>query len=334
MTPSRPIAVSVGEPAGIGPDLILAAAARGETGGLVLVADADMLESRAALLKLSVNVERYAPQTPIGDKKGTVTVLHTPLAAPVVPGQLNPDNSAGVIAALERAGRGCMDGEFAALVTAPIHKGVICDGGLAFSGHTEFLAELTGTEQVVMLLASGALRVALATTHLPLAEVPKAIKRERLVTTLKILHGDLQRKFGISSPRIAVLGLNPHAGEGGHLGSEELDTIVPAMDEARSAGLQLSGPWPADTAFNASLRGNTDAYLAMYHDQGLPVLKYASFGNAVNVTLGLPIIRTSVDHGTALDLAGSGKADGGSLREALALAKHLVGQAPDFRDPQ
>lgn len=320
-----PIAVSVGEPAGIGPDLVLQAARDGLTDKLVVVADRTMLEARAAHLDLSLHIQDYIAQAP-PTSAGTLTVLHTPLATPVTPGQVNPTNSAGVLAALTRAAQGCTRGEFGALVTAPIHKGVICDSGVAFSGHTEFLAELTETARVVMLLASGSLRVALATTHLPLAAVPAAINVRDLLTTLKILDDDLRRKFGIAAPRIAVLGLNPHAGEGGHLGREELDVIIPALEAARADGLQVSGPWPADTAFNPGLRETTDAYLAMYHDQGLPVLKFASFGEAVNITLGLPIIRTSVDHGTALDLAGTAGADGGSFRAALALARELAEQ--------
>lgn len=320
-----PIAVSVGEPAGIGPDLVLQAARDGLTDKLVVVADRTMLEARAAHLGLSLNIQDYTGQPP-PYSAGTLAVLHTPLATPVTPGQLNQANSAGVLAALTRAAQGCTRGEFGALVTAPIHKGVICDSGVAFSGHTEFLAELTETARVVMLLASGSLRVALATTHLPLAAVPAAINVPDLLTTLKILDGDLRGKFGISAPRIAVLGLNPHAGEGGHLGREELDVIIPALEAADADGLQVNGPWPADTAFNPGLRATTDAYLAMYHDQGLPVLKFASFGEAVNITLGLSIIRTSVDHGTALDLAGTGTADGGSFRAALALARELSEQ--------
>jgi 4-hydroxythreonine-4-phosphate dehydrogenase len=233
-------------------------------------------------------------------------VLHIPLAAAVSPGSPDTRNAAGVLAALDRCIDGCVDGEFAAMVTAPVNKAVICDSGVSFSGHTEYLAERTGAEQVVMLLAAGDLRVALATTHIPLADVPGAISSPLLLQILRVMHSDLRKKFAIAEPRISVLGLNPHAGEGGHLGREDIEVISPALRQHAREGIEATGPWPADTAFNQRLRANSDAYLAMYHDQGLPVLKYASFGAAVNITLGLPIIRSSVDHGTAFDLAGSG----------------------------
>jgi len=242
------------------------------------------------------------------------------LAAPAVPGQLDVANARYVLQTLQMAVDGCLGGQFQAMVTAPVQKSVINDAGIPFSGHTEFLAENTGTARVVMLLAAGDLRVALATTHLPLAQVPAAITAASLTATLRIIHADLAGKFGIAKPCIAVLGLNPHAGEGGHLGREEIEVINPVLELLRAEGMNLLGPLPADTAFSPKLLEQADAYLAMFHDQGLPVLKYAGFGNAVNITLGLPIVRTSVDHGTALDLAGTGAASDGSLRAALELA--------------
>ncbi|MEE4278279.1 MAG: 4-hydroxythreonine-4-phosphate dehydrogenase PdxA [Halieaceae bacterium] len=310
---SRPrIAISAGDPAGIGPDIVLAVAAGDWPAELVVIADADMLKARAEQLGLSASVlER-------------ISIEHEPLAAPAVPGEGDTRNAAAVLEALRRSVAGCQSGDYDALVTAPVNKAVIADSGVPFSGHTEFLAELTNTPRVVMLLAAGDLRVALATTHLPLRDVPVAVERAPLEEILRVLDSDLKAKFGLAAPRISVLGLNPHAGEGGHLGHEDEAVIAPAIAVARAAGIEASGPWPADTAFNATLRTNTDAYLAMYHDQGLPVLKYASFGAAVNITLGLPIIRTSVDHGTAFDLAGTGKADPSSLRAALTMAIELA----------
>jgi 4-hydroxythreonine-4-phosphate dehydrogenase len=252
-------------------------------------------------------------------------VLHRPLAQPVVAGRLDPRNAAYVLGLLDRACDGCSNGEFAAMVTAPVQKSVIMDGGFAFSGHTEYLAARTRAALPVMMLVSGDLRVALVTTHLALADVPRAITRERLLATLRIVHHDLGRHFELSEPRILVLGLNPHAGESGHLGREEIDVIEPAVREARREGLNVHGPVPADTAFAPQMLAGADVVLAMYHDQGLPVIKHVGFGHAVNVTLGLPILRTSVDHGTALSLARTGKADVGSLRAALALAVRLSG---------
>ena len=291
MNAFRPkIAVSAGDPAGIGPDVVLAALQKAWPADLVVLADRAMLEARSELLGLPLGAD--------------TEILNVPLAAPVVPGTGEPSNAAGVLAALKRATRGCMAGEYHAMVTAPVNKAVIAESGVRFSGHTEYLAELTGTDQVVMLLAATSLRVALATTHIPLAEVPKAVTSAPLLALMRILDSDLREKFGIASPRISVLGLNPHAGEGGHLGAEDDAVIAPIIEAAKDEGINASGPWPADTAFNQKLQSETDAYLAMYHDQGLPVLKYASFGAAVNITLGLPIIRTSVDHGTAYNLAG------------------------------
>jgi 4-hydroxythreonine-4-phosphate dehydrogenase len=306
------IAISAGDPAGIGPDIVLAAAQEDWDAELVVIADRAMLEQRAQLLDLPSGVF------------DRLTIADEPLAAEAIPGTGDSRNAAGVLAALRRAVAGCQGGEFDAMVTAPVNKAVIADSGVPFSGHTEFLAELTSARQIVMLLTAGTLRVALATTHIPLSVVPEAVARAPLGNILQTLHDDLKIKFGITSPRISVLGLNPHAGEGGHLGKEDDAIIAPAIAAARDAGIDATGPWPADTAFNAALGEKTDAYLAMYHDQGLPVLKYASFGAAVNVTLGLPIIRTSVDHGTAFDLAGTGKADVGSFRAALKMAIELA----------
>ena len=270
---------------------------------------------------------RDAELVVIGDRAlvgGAPRVEHVPLARPCTPGKLDPANAHYVLAVLDRAIRGCMQGEFAAMVTAPVQKSVINDAGIAFTGHTEYLAEHAGAAHVVMMLVGGGLRVALATTHLPLAAVPRAITRPGLAATLKVLDADLRRRFRIDRPRILVAGLNPHSGESGHLGHEDAEIIAPAIAEARAAGIEANGPIPADTLFVPERVKDADAVLAMYHDQGLPVLKYASFGHGVNVTLGLPFVRTSVDHGTALDLAGTGRADAGSLREALELAIELA----------
>ncbi|KUM05273.1 4-hydroxythreonine-4-phosphate dehydrogenase PdxA, partial [Chromobacterium subtsugae] len=255
---------------------------------------------------------------------GALEVLHVPLAAPAAPGRLDPANGRYVLDTLNAAIDGCLAGEFAAMVTAPVHKGVINEAGVPFSGHTEYLAERTATKKVVMMLAGGGMRVALATTHLPLRAVADAITAPLLFEVIRILHADLKRKFGIAAPRILVAGLNPHAGESGHMGREEIDVIEPALQALRAEGIELIGPLPADTLFNPDKLAQADAVLAMYHDQGLPVLKHASFGAGINITLGLPIIRTSVDHGTALDLAGSGRADPGSLVEAVQLAAQLA----------
>jgi 4-hydroxythreonine-4-phosphate dehydrogenase len=281
-----------------------------------------LLPSPSTQLGLSVRLREFdAARAPATDE---LEVLHVPLAAPVAAGRLDPANSPYVLALLDRAAAGCMDASFAAMVTAPVHKGAINDAGIAFTGHTEYLARLTSTPRVVMMLAGGGLRVALATTHLALAEVASAITREGLEATLRILHRELQRHFGVAAPRILVAGLNPHAGEGGHLGREEVEVILPVLDRLRQQGMRLDGPLPADTLFTPQVLARGDCVLAMYHDQGLPVLKYASFGRGVNVTLGLPIVRTSVDHGTALELAGSGKADAGSLVAAIEMALEMV----------
>jgi 4-hydroxythreonine-4-phosphate dehydrogenase len=277
------------------------------------------MAERARLRGLAFDPPGYSPS-------GTApcSVLHVPTAAPVVPGRLDPANGRHVLALLDRALEGCRSGEFAAMVTAPVQKSTINDAGVPFTGHTEYLALHTGTARVVMMLVGGGLRVALATTHLPLSAVPAAITREGLSETLRIVYRDLRSRFRIARPRILVAGLNPHAGESGHLGREEIEVIAPVLESLRGEGLALEGPLPADTLFTTRNLAGADAVVAMYHDQGLPVLKHASFGHAVNITLGLPVIRTSVDHGTALDLAGKGEIDAGSLEAAIALADELA----------
>jgi 4-hydroxythreonine-4-phosphate dehydrogenase len=319
-------ALTPGEPAGIGPDLCLLLAAQCQPHPLIAITSCDLLTERAAQLGVAVSLIPVKPAAwpDAPAPAGSLYVWDTPVQAPVIAGQLDKANGRFVLETLTRAGQGCVDGHFAGMITAPVHKGVINDSGIAFSGHTEFLAELTHTEQVVMMLATGDLRVALVTTHLPLREVADAITPERLERVTRILHADLVNKFGIARPRILVCGLNPHAGESGHLGREEIDIIEPTLERLRSEGLDLRGPLPADTLFTPKYLEHCDAVLAMYHDQGLPVLKYKGFGAAVNITLGLPIIRTSVDHGTALDLAGTGKIDTGSLRVALETAYQMA----------
>ena len=325
MKPQR-FALTPGEPAGIGPDLCLLLAAQPQPHPLIAITSCDLLTERAAQLGVAVSLIPVTPAAwpDVAAPAGSLYVWDTPVGAPVVAGQLDKANGSFVLETLTRAGKGCMDGHFAGMITAPVHKGVINDSGIAFSGHTEFLAELTHTEQVVMMLATGDLRVALVTTHLPLRDVADSITVERLERVTRILHADLVNKFGIARPRILVCGLNPHAGESGHLGREEIDIIEPTLARLRSEGLDLQGPLPADTLFTPKYLKHCDAVLAMYHDQGLPVLKYKGFGAAVNITLGLPIIRTSVDHGTALDLAGTGKIDTGSLRVALETAYQMA----------
>lgn len=321
------IAVTAGEPAGIGPDLCVMLAARELPARIVVIADRALLQARATLLHVPVELVEFDAAAATCHARGTLVIAHVPVAQPVTPGRLDPANSAYVLRTLERAAQGCLDGTFDALATAPVNKGVINDAGFPFTGHTEFLAERTGARHVVMMLAGGGLRVALATTHLPLKDVARHITRERLENTLRVLRHDLESHFDIERPRIAVAGLNPHAGETGHLGREEIDVIVPVVEALRREGFDLRGPLPADTLFNPERLRGIDCVLAMYHDQGLPVLKYASFGSGVNVTLGLPIIRTSVDHGTALELAGSGRANAGSLIEAIRLAAQLAARA-------
>jgi len=315
------IALTPGEPAGIGPDLVVQLAQRSQAAQLVAIADPDLLKARAAQLGLPLTLHTFEPDAPAcPNAAAELTVLPITLDAPVRAGRLEPANARYVVETLNAAVDGCMNGQFAALVTGPVHKGVINDAGIPFTGHTELLAERTHTPRVVMMLATEGLRVALATTHLPLKDVAAAITAPLLREVLTILHTDLREKFGITQPRILVAGLNPHAGEGGHLGREEIAVIAPTLERLRSEGMQLIGPLPADTLFTPRHLEHTDAVLAMYHDQGLPVLKYKGFGRAVNITLGLPIIRTSVDHGTALELAGSGRADTGSLEYALEVA--------------
>ncbi len=316
------IAVTSGEPAGIGPDICLALAALRPPCRVVILADRGLLAARAAQLGLAPRLRAFDPaQAPAA---GELDVLHLPLAVPVHAGRLDPANSSYVLALLGRAVAGCTAGSFAAMVTAPVHKGAINDAGVPFTGHTEYLAALTSTPRVVMMLVGGGLRVALATTHLALADVAGAVTRETLEATLRILQRELRQRFAIAAPRILVAGLNPHGGEGGHLGREEIEIISPVLDRLRREGMHLDGPYPADTLFTPQVLARGDCVLAMYHDQGLPVLKYASFGKGVNVTLGLPIVRTSVDHGTALELAGSGKADPGSLIAAIEMASEMV----------
>ncbi len=321
---ARRILITSGEPAGIGPDCCVMLATQAWPVELVVAGDAGLLAQTAAALGLSLRLVAYdssAPRSAHG--AGVLTVLHIPTARPVHAGMLDAGNGPYVIEMLDRACDGCVSGEFAAMVTAPVQKSTLMESGYAFTGHTEYLAARTGAALPVMLLLSGSLRVALVTTHLALKDVPPAITRERLLATLRIVHGDLARHFGLVTPRIAVLGLNPHAGESGHLGREEIDVIQPVLELLRAEGMQVGGPVPADTAFTPHFLAGADVVVAMYHDQGLPVLKHVGFGNAVNVTLGLPILRTSVDHGTALSLARTGRADVGSLRAAVQLAVTL-----------
>ena len=360
---SAPLAITSGEPAGIGPDLCVQLAAAHTGIPVVVIADKNLLRQRAAQLGIALEVRDYVAGQVIVGQSNMLQVIHVPLAAECHPGLLNAANSGYVLAMLRRAVQGCQRnkqgrGEFSGMVTAPVHKGIINDAGFQFTGHTEFLAEQTGTKQVVMMLVGGGMRraghgvaqhpvrdrtqraratdrlgasetyngmrVALATTHLALKDVPAAITPSLLESVLCIIRHDLQHRFGIPKPRILVAGLNPHAGEGGYLGREEIDVMVPVLDKLRAEGMDVSAPLPADTLFTPHMLAQCDCVLSMYHDQGLPVLKYASFGQGVNVTLGLPIIRTSVDHGTALDLAGTGKADIGSLLEAIRLAARMA----------
>jgi 4-hydroxythreonine-4-phosphate dehydrogenase len=318
------IILTCGEPAGIGPDLAIQIAQHDWPCQLVIATDELLLRERALQLGVSLFYRRYDATQYQPHVPNNVTLLCIPVAEKVQAGKLNARNARHVLSLLDRACDGCASNEFAAMVTAPVQKSIINDAGIPFTGHTEYLADRTHTSLPVMMLVANQLRVALVTTHLPLSKVSATITQESLSSTLKILHHDLQVKFGIAAPRILVLGLNPHAGESGYLGREEIEVITPVLNAMRSQGMYLTGPAPADTAFTPHMLQHADAVLAMYHDQGLPVLKYAGFGNAVNITLGLPIIRTSVDHGTALDLAGTGKADMGSLAAALTLAIGLA----------
>jgi 4-hydroxythreonine-4-phosphate dehydrogenase len=316
--------LTTGEPAGVGPDLVLIAAQQSWGAHLLAVGDEQLLAARAKTLGLEVLLTRYSTtDTAAPHQAGRLPVVHIPLTAPCTAGATDPLNASYVLAQLDLAVSFCQSGECAGMVTAPVHKAVINEGGIPFSGHTEYLASATGADHVVMLLASNDLRVALATTHLPLRDVPEQLNSAMLRKTLQTLHNVLLNRFGITAPRITVLGLNPHAGEGGYLGTEDQKIIAPVCEALRAEGLTITGPVPADSAFIPDMRSQTDAYLAMYHDQGLPVLKAFGFHGAVNITLGLPLIRTSVDHGTALDLAGTGTADAGSLQAAIQSAIDL-----------
>ena len=316
------LAVTPGELAGIGPDLLIQAAQQGSQHPLIAYADPDALAARAKLLNLPLVLKEPENRAPLNP--GELFIRPVTAPCPAAPGQLDPRNARYVLEALEAATSDCLAGSIDALVTGPVHKGVINEAGIPFTGHTEFLANLTNTPRVVMMLASDTLRVALVTTHLPLRKVPDAITPELLESVIRILDKDLRGHFGIAQPRILVAGLNPHAGEDGHLGREEIEVIRPVLDALNRTGMRLEGPLPADTLFTREHLQGCDAVLAMYHDQGLPVLKHAGFGKSVNITLGLPIIRTSVDHGTALDLAGTGKADTGSLLTAIRYAAFLA----------
>jgi 4-hydroxythreonine-4-phosphate dehydrogenase len=318
-----------GEPAGIGPDLCIDVAQRSWPCDILVAGDADLLEERARQLHRQVRIERVPIDSAASlPSANALRVVHVPVRRPVQAGQLNAENSRYVLQLLDIAADGCLRGNFDAMVTAPVQKSIINDAGIAFSGHTEYLADRTGAALPVMMLASSSLRVVLATTHLPLTAVSAAITPALLEQVLRILDNDLRQRFHLPNPRIMVCGLNPHAGEGGHLGREEIEVISPVISTLRAQGMQLTGPVPADTAFTPHQLEKTDAVLAMYHDQGLPVLKYAGFGEAVNITLGLPIVRTSVDHGTALSLAGTGQANAGSLIAAIEMAIEMVTKRP------
>lgn len=319
------IAITPGEPAGIGPDLVIQLAQQQWPAQLTVFADANMLKQRAAALNLPLELLPYQ-----GDQEqplqgaGQLYIIDIKADAEVVAGELDSANGQYVVETLRQACDANMQGEFAAVVTGPVNKGIINQAGVSFSGHTEFFANQSGTNDVVMLLATKGLRVALATTHIPLAYVSKAITKERLHKVIHIINTDMKLKFGVTEPHIFVCGLNPHAGENGHIGREEIDVMEPALEQLRQEGIKLTGPLPADTIFQTKYLQQADVVLAMYHDQGLPVLKYKGFGSSVNITLGLPFIRTSVDHGTALDLAGSGNADVGSFSVALSEAITLA----------
>ncbi len=321
------LAVTAGEPAGIGPDLAVMLSQTAFSHELVIIADPALLAERAEKLGIALKLSEVDfSQSPQPSAAGELCYLPVKLAAPVKAGQLNPDNADYVLKTLALAADGCLTQQFAAVITAPVHKGVINDAGSPFSGHTEFFAERAGVNKVVMMLATEQLRVALATTHLPLSAVSSAINQPDLLKVIQITAQAMQTQFGIDKPRIAVCGLNPHAGEGGHLGREEIDIIEPVIKAAAAQGIAVSGPWPADTIFVKSRLADYDVVLAMYHDQGLPVLKHQGFGDAVNITLGLPFIRTSVDHGTALDLAGTGEAKVSSLLAAVNMAQSMAAQ--------
>lgn len=325
------LAITSGEPAGIGPDLIIQLAQTAQEHELICIADSSMLQQRAEKLGLPLTINPYDANKTQAKVAGSLTVLEEPLNNPSVCGVADKTNAQSQLNALQRAVEGCMSGEFSALITGPMHKGIINEAGIPFTGHTEYLAELSKTKKVVMMLAApeskNQLRVALATTHLPLSQVSQAITQQNLNEVITILNAEMKKYFSLKEPRILICGLNPHAGEDGHLGMEEIEIITPVINELKNKGFNLKGPLPADTVFTQPYLEDADVVLAMYHDQGLPVLKHVGFGAAVNVTLGLPIIRTSVDHGTAFDLAGTGKANSGSLNAALNMAIQMAEQS-------
>ena len=325
------IAITSGEPAGIGPDIIVSALQQPLAARIVVLADPELMANRAKKLGISLQTIIITDLAQLPEHtSGQICIWPLALAQPAIPGKLDVANASYVLQTLQIAGEGCLSGQFDAVVTPPVHKGILCQTGVHFSGHTEFFQQLCRSDKVVMMLASDQLRVALVTTHLPLKDVAAAISKELLTQVISALQHDLKTKFAVDKPRILVCGLNPHAGEDGHLGKEEIDTIIPVLDTLRQQGMQLIGPLPADTLFTPKYLAHCDCVLAMYHDQGLPVLKYQGFGNAVNITLGLPIIRTSVDHGTALDLAGSGTANDGSLLVAINHAIHMANNTKKF----
>ncbi len=326
-TPVR-IVITSGEPAGIGPDLCAMIAQKEFDADIVAIGDPDVIQARADQRNLPLVIKTFDPASEEKYQIGSLKVLPLPVLNKVIPGELDQANAQYVISTLDTACYGCVNGLFDAMVTAPLHKGVINDSGLSFTGHTEYLAEKSGGDHPVMMLATPTLRVALVTTHAPLSAIPGMITEDIIIQVTRILDHDLRTRFNLENPRIAVCGLNPHAGEGGHLGMEEVDTIIPALEKLVAEGVNVRGPLPADTAFTPHQLEQTDVVLAMYHDQGLPVLKHQGFGDAVNVTLGLPIIRTSVDHGTALDLAGSGDIDEGSLCAAIEMAIEMASEIP------
>ena len=322
---SKPcIAITSGEPAGIGPDIIAQISSAKFNARLVIIGDRDLIQQRASQIGFAHQYIDYQPEQTEANT-GAIELLHIPLAVPCEAGALNKLNAGYVLETLERACRGCLSGEFSAMVTAPVQKDIINQAGIQFSGHTEYLAEICNIKKPVMLLAAGNLRVALVTIHMPLRQVPDAINAELIVEITEIVSHDLQSRFGLNNPHIKVCGLNPHAGENGYLGHEEIEFIIPAIESMRSRGMNVSGPYPADTVFTPAALSDADAVLAMYHDQGLPVLKHVGFHNAINTTLGLPIIRSSVDHGTALDLAGTDRANPGSLIAAIDSAISQIG---------
>lgn len=321
---AAPLVLTAGEPAGIGPDLCVQLAQISQPHPLVVIADKPLLQQRAQLLGMELHLTDYVEGQQLTNSHHHLAVIHVPLLRACTPGKLDAENSQYVLATLRRAVQGCAFGKFSGMVTAPVHKGIINAAGIPFTGHTEFFAEQTNTTQVVMMLVGGGMRVALVTTHLPLREVSDAITPALLESVLCILRRDLQKRFGIPHPRIFVAGLNPHAGEAGYMGREEVEVMIPVLNKLRAEGFNVSAPLPADTLFTPHKLAYCDCVLTMYHDQGLPVLKHASFGQGVNVTLGLPVVRTSVDHGTALDLVGTGKAEVGSLLQAIQLAAEMV----------